>query len=202
MGIVVQLYRVAVALLAAAGTSGVWLFLQFDQLRYFTNLTGLAILVVMTWAVVGRLVRRTGPPTWATGAVTLFGVVTGLVALLVLAPEPASTPPMVLGLTYGQVMHQVLPIAVLVDFILFTPHRRLRLSHAAAWAAVPVGYLVLSVLAGSLLGSGYPYPFIDVGALGWGSVLAHLVGVAVGAVGLAVALVGLDRALRPGAVIG
>jgi exopolysaccharide biosynthesis predicted pyruvyltransferase EpsI len=202
MDVAVLTYRTTVAVLAAIGTCGVWLFLQMDQLRYFTTLTGLTILGIMVWTIVARLRRRNDPPAWATGAVTFFAVFTGLVAWFVLGPGATREGAMLLGLTDGQVMHQVLPVAVLVDFVLFVPHRRLRLLHGVAWAAVPVGYLVLSVLAGVLVHSGYPYWFIDVGALGWPEVLANLVVSVVGALGVAAALVGLDHGLRPRALVG
>jgi hypothetical protein len=66
-------------------------------------------------------------------------------------------------------------------------------SRRIVWLAVsfPVAWCLFTLIRGELVGW-YPYPFIDVGALGYGKALVNCVWVAVLYVGVAAGLATLD----------
>jgi len=196
MHVVVGLFRLFLVVLALVGNRAIWRDGDVEGLVYFTNLTGFLVVAVFGWAGVASLLRRAQPPVWAKGVVTLAASITGLVAWLVLAPEDPDAPAVFLGLTDGQIEHQVVPVAVAVDFLLLDEHRRMEVRDAAVWMAFPVLYFGFVLLRGQLSpGSEYPYGFVDLDALGWGGLGLNLVvyGGAFYVLGLVV--VGLDRLL-------
>lgn len=69
------------------------------------------------------------------------------------------------------VVHGVIPLMALADWILFVPHGKLRPNAALLWLIYPVLYAVFifvrADLGAPLYGSTrYPYPFVDVDLLG------------------------------------
>lgn len=62
-------------------------------------------------------------------------------------------------------LHYVMPIAFVLDWLLFTPKGGLRWIDAAKWLSVPLVYLVWTALHGYASGW-WPYWFMDLPALG------------------------------------
>ncbi len=69
-------------------------------------------------------------------------------------------------------LHTVMPVAFLLDWLLFVPKGRLRWIDPVKWLAYPLLYGALTVLHGLVVGW-YPYWFIDIGRLGWGPALTN-----------------------------
>jgi len=199
--VVVAVLRFVLAGSALAGTQDIWWHGRVVGLVYFTNQCGLMLAVVMVWAGVASLRGVAQPPGWLKGGVTLFLLVTALVAYVLLPPGPDEGAG--LRITSGFAEHRLDPLLALLDFVLVDAHRRLRVRHAVAW----VGYLVAYAVAVTVRGLvrpdlGYPYGFLDLGVLGWGgwtgSVL--LLGGAFFLLGLG--LVATDRLMRAPALVG
>ncbi|RKT86508.1 hypothetical protein SAMN05421805_106161 [Saccharopolyspora antimicrobica] len=188
------LFRIAVLV---AAVTGVYLTSKdgfADSLVYFTIQSNVLVSVVFAWAS-WATVRGTGqPPAWLKGGTTLYITITGLVYNLVLADAPFQ---MGAGTSdfSDQLVHVITPVAAVVDWLLFDEHRRFRWAAAVAWLVYPVGYLVFALGRGTLLGTGYPYPFIDVDVIGYDGLALNLLiyGGAFWLLGLA--LVAVDRAL-------
>lgn len=212
MDVVVALFRLAVATFALVGTKEIWLQGSGDDLVYFTNQAGLMLAVVMIWAAFASLgaagvlparLRIAQPPAWFKGAVTLFLVITGLVAYFVLAPEDPNKPATFLGLTSGQIEHQITPIATLVDFLLLDAHRRLRWRIPALWLTYLIAYATFTTIRGEILATpDYPYPFVDLADLGWGGLLMNVAIYGVGFYVLGCVLVGIDHRMPARALLG
>jgi hypothetical protein len=173
---VVVVFRLAVVLLVLLGTKEIWRDLELVRLVAMTNQAGPILGVVMAWGVLAALgwVRR--PPAWLVGGITAVLLLVYVVATFVLpaagpGPGPA-LPPVVFGLYYGQVMHEVLPAAALVSFLLFEPHRRLRPRHTLYWLAYLLGYVAFVLVRGALVDGAYryPYPILDPTQVGWAGV--------------------------------
>jgi hypothetical protein len=206
MGVVVGVYRLALAAItfvALFWTPSEGVSFDVTDYVYFTNQSNLLLAVVMLWGGVAALARRTEPQPWLWGAVTLFILITGLVAYLILDPAPPGQEVIALGLTHDQLVHRLTPIAAFVHFLLMVPHRRLHVRTAALWLLYPVAYCAFSTLRGVVSpGSAYPYGFVDVSELGYGGLMKNVVIYAIGFFLLGLALVGIDRLLPARAVIG
>lgn len=62
-------------------------------------------------------------------------------------------------------LHYGVPILYLAWWLVFVPHGALRLRHLVRWLAFPLGYLAYANARGQLTGE-WPYPFLDMQALG------------------------------------
>src|SRR5690606_21719718 len=103
----------------------------------------------------------------------------------------------------GQIEHELLPVAVFVDFLLLDAHRRLRGLDAARWLLYPLAYFAFTTIRGFVSpGSAYPYGFVDLDALGWTGLLVNVVLYGAGFFVLGLLIVGIDRLLPTGPLIG
>lgn len=203
MDFVIAAFRLFVVVLALVGTKEIWLEGDLHGLVYFTNQTAFMVVVVMAWGALAQLglVRR--PPAWFKGAVVVFLIITALVSFFILEPEAADAPAVFLGLTSGTIEHELNPLLVVIDFVLFDRHRRLRWRHAALWLSYLVAYATFTTIRAEVLTEPhYPYGFVDLGALGWGGFLGNIAMYGVGFYVLGLAVVALDRALPARALLG
>lgn len=161
-------------------------------LSYFTILSNL--LVAAACAAVasgagGWLVRPR-----ALGGIALYIAITGLVYVLVLRQlwQPQ-------GLQWwaDAGLHYAVPLAYLAWWLAAAPHGGLRVRDVAAWLLFPLAYLGWTLVRGAWLGE-YPYPFIDVAALGLGVAMRNASAVCLAFVLVGLLLPWIDRALgRP-----
>lgn len=205
VGAVVVVFRCAVVILVLLGTKEIWRDLELVRLVAMTNQAGLILGAVMVWGVLAALGWARRPPAWLVGGITAVLVLVYVVATFVLppgGPGPA-LPPVIVGLSYGQVMHQVLPAAAVLGFLLFEPHRRLRPRHALYPLAYLLGYVAFVLVRGALVDGvyRYPYPILDPTAVGWGGVLRNGLLVAGLLLVIGLAVVALDRLLPARAVV-
>ena len=206
MAVVVGLYRLALAVITLvalfwAPSSGPHFHLT--DFVYFTDQSNLLLVVVMAWGALAAFTRRAGPPPWLWGAVTLYLLITALVAQLILDPPEPGAEIVLLGLTKVGVVHQLAPIAAFVHFLLMVPHRRLRIRLALYWLAYPVAYIVFIVVRGlASPDSAYPYGFIDVDDIGYGGLLLNILIYGFGFWVLGLVLVGVDRLLPARTLVG
>jgi hypothetical protein len=210
--VVVAVFRFVIALLALIATHEIWFEGDLDGLVYFTNQAGLALAVVMVWAGLASLsqagllparLRVAQPPAWFKGGVTLFLVITGLIAHFVLDPPDPTLAPTFLGLTSAQIEHQITPIATAVDFLLCDAHRRLRWRDPLFWLGYLIAYAAFALVRAEILAAPhYPYPFVDLGELGWGGLATNIAIYAAGFTLLGCVLVTVDRRMRRRPLVG
>ena len=179
---------VAGVALTAAGAATV-----SGLLPYFTIQSTVAYGIFAGWAAL----RDRVAPAVLKGAVTLYVAITGLVYHLVLA-NPASgfaaapvhrTPVEAVG---NQLLHTVVPLLAVLDWLIFDQRRRFRVRYAAYWLAFPLGYLGFALVRG-LITHTYPYPFIDVRKLGYDGVALSALVFAAAFWLLGLAFVAIDR---------
>jgi hypothetical protein len=80
------------------------------------------------------------------------------------------------------------------------PKGRLRVADVPRWLVYPVAYLAYILVRGVVTGL-YPYPFIDVGALGYAGALRNALVLVAGFVCVGLVLIALDRLKRPPAML-
>jgi hypothetical protein len=159
---------------------------------YFTVQSNLLVLVAAVSLVLDperdgrfwRVLRLTG----------LLGItVTGLVFGAVLAPSLHHT-----GIDWwiNAGFHYVSPVMAFLGWAVFGPRPRVD-GRTAAWALVwPVAWVVYTLVRGAVVGW-YPYPFLDVDAVGYPIALRNTGFVVVLALVLLAVLRWLDGRLRP-----
>jgi hypothetical protein len=162
-------------------------------LPYFTIQSSLGYGVFAAWAAF----RNRPVPPVLKGAVTLYVVITGLVYHLVLT-NPAS------GFAVGpvqrtvaesignQLLHTVVPLLAMLDWLAFDPRGRFRWRYALYWLAFPLAYLAFALVRGLIVGR-YPYPFVDVRELGYDGVSISSAAFAAAFWVLGLAFVAIDR---------
>lgn len=71
------------------------------------------------------------------------------------------------------VLHYIIPVAALVDFIIDRPFTRFSLRSGLTWLLFPIIYVAYSLTRGALTGW-YPYPFLDPRLSSYGDVVATI----------------------------
>ena len=156
------------------------------MLFYFTVLTNLLVALGFSWMVF----RGALPPFWLGGlvlSIVLVGVIynTLLLGLVELSGG---------ALIADFLNHTLTPILVPLWWLAFAKKGGLRWRDPLLWALWPVAYFIYGVARAPGMGR-YPYPFMDVGALGWSGVGVNAVIIAVGFVVAGWVLVGVDRVM-------
>ncbi|CAM3281612.1 Pr6Pr family membrane protein [Occultella aeris] len=162
-----------------------------NHFSYFTILSNVFAAVLFAVSLVRPI------PDAVRGAAVTFLLLTGVVANTLLLNVDVQTP------AYANiVLHMVVPILVLVDWLIAPPRTRLTTKHLVAWMLIPIAYLVYSLIRGALV-DWYPYPFLDPREQGYGmvAVMSVVVAVAFGACAALVIWSGnrLQRRLRDAA---
>lgn len=204
-------YRAVASLVIAIGIARVSGVLSGDPtwtaFLYYTVLSNVLCLVWMLTGAI-RAMRDATADGWRgvsapaprfTGAVMMAIVVTMLIYLVVLVPslyvQPGTYEPFTLT---DNLVHIITPLLVVGDWLLFVPKGRLRRHDPLLWSLIPLGYLgfafTYSALGGRFGGgTRYPYPFMDVDALGLGGVALWIAGLTVALIGVGYGIYALDR---------
>ncbi|HET9412108.1 MAG TPA: Pr6Pr family membrane protein [Candidatus Saccharimonadales bacterium] len=139
-----------------------------------------AVLFIVSAALTARGSQSTAL-TILRGAATLYMLVTGVVYSLLLSGLEESlqtTIPWV-----NAVLHYIMPAAVLFDWCIDIPKRRMLFRRALVWLAFPAAYLFYSLVRGAVVGW-YPYPFLNPAYYGYAGVVVTCVGILGGMVAL------------------
>ena len=146
-----------------------------------SNLASIALLLYLA-ATAGRARApgNQGRLDLARGAVTLYMATTGVVYGLLLSGYTAELQTAVIWV--DNVVHRIMPVVMVVDWIIDPPRTALTLRRALVWLVFPVVYLVYSLVRGPLV-DWYPYPFLDPDwpdGSGYPGVAVTALGIAVG----------------------
>jgi hypothetical protein len=165
--------------------------LTLNFFSYFTILSNILVALALTAPVVAPNSR---PGRWFAGegvraAMAMYIVVVGVVYHFLLAP---TWNPQGLALLGNSLLHYVMPAAFVLDWLLFAPKGRLNWKDPAKWLVFPLVYGGWTLIHGALSGW-WPYPFVDVGALGLGRVLLNFVGLLIFFLIVGLIVVAIDR---------
>jgi hypothetical protein len=129
--------------------SGIW--------SYFTNQSNLIVVVVALTSSLSILFWK--GKTWKhqdylRGAATLYIIITGVVyAVLLNNANPAV-------MFDHHVLHQVMPIAMVIGWIIHPPSARIPYVRSLWWLVYPLVYAVYALVNGAVTGT-YFYAFLD-----------------------------------------
>ncbi|MBB5911323.1 hypothetical protein BJY24_000190 [Nocardia transvalensis] len=155
-----------------------------NYLSYFTiesNILGVVVLLA------GGLLDP-GSRRWQVvrGASALYLLITGVVYAVLLAHIDV----MLSDKWINDVLHRVLPIVLIADWLLMPARLTVSARLIGGWLAYPAVYGVYSLIRGAIV-DWYPYPFLDPRGQGYPSLLIGLVLLAAVFALLAVAVAGL-----------
>lgn len=159
-----------------------------DYFSYFTIWSNIAVAVVMTLLALDA--RRDSPVLRALRLSGLLMIsITGLVYGVILSGVSTLRGWEVLANFF---IHQAVPLLTVVVFLVAGPRGWIDRRVLLASFVLPIVWLVYALVRGAVIGA-YPYFFIDVATLGYGTVALNLTGVLV--LGLVIALIlwALDR---------
>lgn len=103
---------------------------------------------------------------------TLYIVITGVVYNVLLRGVDVGIESGPFGELCNELLHVVVPVLVLLDWVLVPPLRRIGRSRALLLLLFPLLYLGYSLARGELTGW-YPYPFLNPANGGYGKVLVY-----------------------------
>lgn len=147
----------------------------FNPINFFSYFTIQSNLIAVAVLLIGA--TRSGSnksPTWdlVRGAAVVYMTVVGVVFTLLLAGTDVDTTiPWV-----NDVVHAIMPMVVVVDWLIDPPANRLTYRHAAVWLGYPTAWIAYTLIKGPIAGW-YPYPFLDPANGGWGSVAVYCVAI-------------------------
>jgi hypothetical protein len=161
---------------------------------YFTILSNIFAAVVLLISGYRVLIRKR--PSEADdvtrGTATIAMAIVGIVFGALLAGEDLGS---MLPWT-NFVLHYVIPVVMVADWLFQPPRTRLQLKHVWYWLIYPVLYLVYSLIRGPLV-NWYPYWFIDPArAGGWGGVVVFALAISVGFLLVSLAMLWLGNRLK------
>lgn len=178
----IQLKRIAGEGIAAA----LWLYFG-----YFTILTNILAATALTAATVRsgrpsiRFFQRPGVHTAVAMSMTVVGLVYNIMLRQLWHPQG-------LQIIGDNIMHVVMPIWLLVHWWLGVPKQTLHWRQVRVWLLYPATYFVYALLRGAYDGW-YPYPFLDVKAIGYAQVLIDSIVVLAAFLVIALVLVAVGR---------
>ena len=167
---------------------------------FFTVLTNLLL------GITGLLLARGRPLFTARGGTALrvlhlaaiLGIaVTGVVYHLVLAPLDD---PRGLAAVANFLLHTAAPVLGVVGWLVVGPRGLTSLRTVLLAAIYPLAWLAVTLVRGAII-DWYPYPFVDVSALGYGRVALDCLVVTVLFLGLGFGALAVDRRLPGGQAV-
>lgn len=195
-GVASQLLRLAiVGMVVAAEARRVGVLLDLGaslivHFSYFTTQASVLSGVVAIWLVAQPATHRPAWFDWLRAAVTTWVLLAGVTYVTVLEPGSFLNPAEPFQ---SLVQHQLVPLAMVLDWALTPGRTRTRRRRAWTWLIYPAVYAVVAVIVAQQIGA-WLYPFLNpVAADGWLGVAVQTTGV----LGILMALVVLVALLGP-----
>src|SRR5580765_7780915 len=151
----------------AGALSNADVFKPGNFFSFFTIQSNILGVVALTAAAFVPRPDRSAEFDVARGAATLYMAITGVVFALLLSGHQESLDTHIAWVNF--VVHTLMPIVLVADWLLDPPRHRAGWRTAAVWLAYPLVWFAYTLVRGSAEGW-YPYPFVDVAQHGYGHV--------------------------------
>lgn len=117
------------------------------------------------------------------GASTIYMVITGVVFAVLLSG--GDTTNLTAVPIDNNILHQIIPVALVVDWLINPPAKRIPFARSLLWLVYPIVYAACALLRGALTGW-YPYDFFNPAVSGgYGPVAVTIAGISVFVIALA-----------------
>lgn len=155
--------------LAAKGTLN-----PVNYFSYFTIDSNLIAVGVLIACALGWRSTTTPRLDLVRGGAVVYMSITGIVFTLLLSNTDVDTAiPWV-----NSVVHELMPLVMLADWLVTPPARRLQLRQGLLWLSFPLVWIVYTIIRGAIVNK-YPYPFLDPVNGGYASVAVYCVAILV-----------------------
>jgi hypothetical protein len=200
---VIRGYRVAFALLTFAAIiyqfverAGKGDFNPVNFFSFFTIQSNLFAASVLLLAGLRADEEGRNSLTWdlVRGAAVVYMATTGVVYGLLLSGYTDALQTAIPWV--NNVLHRVMPLVVLVDYLLVPPAHPISFRQALVWLTYPLVWLTYTLTRGPIV-DWYPYPFLNPANVGgYAGVAAYCVGIALGFVAFIWLILALGRRVR------
>jgi hypothetical protein len=168
-GLTVVAIVVQLASLAGKGTLN-----PVNYFSYFTIDSNLIATGVLIAGAVARDRASTPRLDLVRGGAVVYMSITGIVFTLLLSNTDVDTAiPWV-----NSVVHELMPLVMLADWLITPPGVRLRLRQGLLWLSFPLVWIVYTLIRGAIVNK-YPYPFLDPANGGYASVTVYCIAILV-----------------------
>lgn len=183
--VLIQYYLMMENRVASVGETTVRFF------SFFTILTNSLVAVFFTSSAIGRKGRFPSVlhQPGALTAVTVYITVVGLVYQVVLRH---TWDPTGLQKIVDELLHSVIPVMVIIFWYLYENKASVKFGQLPKWLIYPLLYLVYVLVRGHFSGF-YPYPFLNVGQIGWQSVWVNSAVITVLFIGISAAFIKIGK---------
>lgn len=148
---------------------------------FFTIETNTLVFVTLLLSAIAVAMGKNNKLDTLRSVVTVYALIVGIgFAVLLAGLEGVALTAVPWDNT---VLHYIIPVAVLVDFLIDRPKRKVLFKQSLVWLLFPIVYVVYSLIRGSLVGW-YPYPFLDPDTKGYEGMAFTVCGLLVLALGL------------------
>ena len=125
-----------------------------DYFSYFTVLSNLLAAMIFLYGALRPARPRSHAVELLRGAFVLYMLTTGIVFAVLLSGQDVTDP------WVNFVVHQLMPVVVVLDWAIDPPRVLLSLRQALLWLSFPLLYVAYTLIRGPLA-HWYPYFFID-----------------------------------------
>lgn len=161
----------------------------FSLVNYFSYFTVLSnVLTALVLGLGGLIDPQSRGWELFRGAVTLYMVITGIIFAALLANFDVG----IAGEWTNDVVHRIMPIVILIDWIVVPARRRITEAQSLVWLVFPLAYGIYSLVRGPIV-DWYPYPFLDPRSQGYVALIIGLVVLTIGFVLMALAVNAVGR---------
>lgn len=160
---------------------------------FFTILTNILVALYFSFEVLRRAPSKSlSSHGGALTALTVYITVVGLGYQILLRHiwDPTGLQRIV-----DELLHSVIPALVILYWYLYAPKSALRYQQLFVWLLYPLAYLIYVLLRGSF-SDFYPYPFINLPALGLTAVLMNSLGFAMVFIALSALFISLGKKIQ------
>lgn len=141
---------------------------NFRFFTYFTILVNLIVTIYFTSTVFKKQEVQEKSLGYLT-AITVYITIVGATYQIILR---GTWQPTDLQRIVDELLHSVMPVLTIIFWYLFEKKAHVKYSQILKWAIFPIVYLIIMLIRGNFSGF-YPYPFVDVTALGLKKVLIN-----------------------------
>jgi hypothetical protein len=187
-GLTVVAIVVQLASLAGKGTLN-----PVNYFSYFTIDSNLIATGVLIAGTLNRNHASTPRLDLVRGGAVVYMSITGIVFTVLLSNTDVDTAiPWI-----NSVVHELMPLVMLADWLITPPAARLRLRQGMLWLSFPLVWIVYTIVRGAIVNH-YPYPFLDPANGGYASVTVYCLAILVAMVVVSALVVVLANAAGGG----